>query len=37
MFLEGCYEGDVLVDLGFKFVFTPQVPTESDLDYNETA
>jgi hypothetical protein len=37
MFLEGRYEGDLLVDLGFEFVFTPQVPTESDLEYNKTA
>jgi hypothetical protein len=27
MFLESRYEGDVLVDLGFEFVFTSQVPT----------
>ncbi len=34
MFLEGRDEGNVLNDLGFEFVFTSQVPTESDLDDN---
>ena len=37
VFLEGRDEGDVLVDLGFEFVFTPQVPTKSDFDDNESA
>ncbi len=37
LFLEGRDEGDVLVGLGFEFVFTSQVPTESDLDDNESA
>ena len=37
VFLEGRDEGDVLVGLGFEFVFTPQVPTKSDLDDNESA
>jgi hypothetical protein len=37
VFLEGRDEGDVLVGLGFEFVFTPQVPSKSDLDDNENA
>ncbi len=37
VFLEGRDEGDVLVGLGFEFVFTSQLPTESDLDDNESA
>jgi hypothetical protein len=37
VFLEGRDEGDVLVGLGFEFVFTSQVPTKSDLDDNESA
>ncbi len=34
VFLEGRDEGDVLVGLGFEFVFTSQLPTKSDLDDN---
>jgi hypothetical protein len=37
VFLEGRDEGGILVGLGFEFVFTTQVPTESDLDDNESA
>ncbi len=37
VFLERRDEGDVLVSLGFEFVFTSQVPTKSDLDNNESA
>ncbi len=37
VFLEGRDEGDVLVGLGFEFVFTPQVPTKSNLDDKESA
>jgi hypothetical protein len=37
VFLEGRDEGDVLVRLGFEFVFTSQVPAESDLDDDESA
>jgi hypothetical protein len=37
VFLELRDEGDVLVGLGFAFFFTSQVPTESDLDDDESA
>jgi len=37
MFPEFRDEGDVLVGLGFAFLFTSQVPTESDLDNDESA
>jgi hypothetical protein len=37
VFLEGRDERDVLVGLGFEFVFTSQVPTKSDLDDNVSA
>ncbi len=37
VFLESRDEGDVLVGLGFEFVFASQVPAESDLDGNESA
>ncbi len=37
VFLEFRDEGDVLVGLGFAFFFTSQVPTESDLDDDESA
>ncbi len=37
VFSEGRDEGDVLVGLGFEFVFTSQVPTKYDLGDNESA